>query len=431
MAYLEHEKRVMKTKVQLGKNKPFFAYILMSMDIRASEHIGTMGVNKVGDLYYTPKFVESLSQDELYGVLCHEALHVALLTFQREGKRDHIVWNYAADLVINWVLREEGFVLPKDCMQADPQTGEWSFTGKKGKKYTVMVKDKTAEDIYNQIIDNVEVLKVWAFGDGAGSGEGKGGNEGKCGKGQFDRHIEGDKNDKGEGQGKLKGSADEKANEERWKGITTSAATAAKMRGTGSSLLDRLLDKLLNPEVDWRTKLYQFLTKDLPIDYTMRMPHSKSYSLGIYLPSVVREYLDVGVFPDVSGSIGADEFQKFISEAVGVGSAFPQMKMRVVFWADGVDPEDDIEVTPDSMDKLLTHKVKNSGGTRMGCIAEYLDKVDYHPKVAVFLTDGCIEGDPKIPENTHCLFVVSHNGQVDIVEKYGEVVKLNAGENGG
>jgi predicted metal-dependent peptidase len=245
--------------------------------------------------------------------------------------------------------------------------------------------------------------------------------------GQFDNHIEGDKDEKGNSQGKLKHDSDFIDNKNYWKEKIVEAGTQAKLRGKGSSLIDRIIGNLLEPKIDWRKRLFHFITKDLIVDFTMKRPGRRFHSTNVYTPSCIRENLEVLVAVDVSGSIGENEYNDFMTEVLGIANGFQQIKMRTIFWSTYVDEADDIEVTRNSMEKLLNHKVNNSGGTTMSCVKEYIETKGYQPRVIITLTDGYVESDPKIFNCPH-LFVLSKNNNSEIVEKLGEVCKLSDAE---
>src|SRR5205085_500100 len=66
------------------------------------------------DIFINPRFWNGLTPAERLGLLAHEVLHAALLHVPRRGKRNPLIWNIAADIVVNGiVLAQEGFVLPK------------------------------------------------------------------------------------------------------------------------------------------------------------------------------------------------------------------------------------------------------------------------------------------------------------------------------
>ena len=373
--------------------------------------IPTMGVNKIGDLFYAKPFVDSLNNDHLMTVLCHEVLHIALMTFGREERRDAILWNIASDYAINWILKTDGFQMPKDLLLAD-NNGDIEFTGKNNKKVKLNIKDLCAEEIYDKLLEHAEIVKN-------SLSNGKGGF-----KGQFDTHLTSDQDEKGESQGKLKGEADKLSNDSYWKDKVVEGATMAKARGKSSSCLDRAIDDLMNPKIDWRKHLFQFITKDLIVDFTMKKPGRRFYSTNTYMPSAIRENLEILVAVDVSGSISTDEFQDFMSEVIGIANGFSQIKMRLLFWSTYVDEADDLLITRGNTDTIMNHKVNNSGGTTFSCVKNYIEEKYYTPRVIVCLTDGYIESDPKVFNCQH-LFVLSKQYNDKIVKEYGEFCKLS------
>lgn len=400
--------------------------------------IDTMAVNAIGDLFYNADFVQKLSQEEVNGVLAHEAMHIATATFPRQGKRDPFLWNIATDYIINYLLLKENFTLPKGTLKSD-QNGDIVIkpdpTDKKSKEIRIKLDDQTfAEDLYDklqqhrkQVMNSLGVTEIMINcpGSGCAPGDQPGGKKAQRANGQFDWHLPDDQDDKGESQGKLKSAADRRANEQLWKGRATEAAVTAKTRGKLSSSLERHVNELLEPKIDWRKKLLSFVTKDLPIDYTMRLPGRRTIALGTYFPSIVRENMEVFCAVDVSGSIGDEEYRTFLSELAGIARSFSQVKMKVIFWSTYVDPADELDMFTANEDQLMKHVVKNSGGTTMSCVKDYCKEKNYNPKMIIFLTDGYIEGNPKFPDNARLLFVLSANGSDETISKYGEVCKLS------
>ena len=421
MSILSYElntaERIIKTKVNLNKSHPFFAYILINMNVEKTAHtdkVPTMAVNQFGDLYWNKDFVDKMDDDELKFCLAHEVGHIATLTFQRLGKRDMTIWNIATDLVINYMLLDEGFRAPKGILLPDHR-GIYTFkSGKSGKDITIDLNNKNAEQVYEELVNNAKTIKQITKADGNGNYEG-----------QMDGHIQGDADDNGDSQGKGKTDADFKANENDWKRKAVEGHTQAKMRGNVSGSLERLLGEIMEPVVDWRQKLFSYITNDLPVDYTMRMPSRRFISTGVYTPTVIRENLELIVGVDISGSITEEEYVEFMSEVIGIQNSYRQVKMRVIAWACHVDERDDIEVNNDTQDRLMSNKFYGGGGTTLGCLTEYMKKKDYNTRLLVILTDGYIEATPTLPEGVDCLFVLSRNGSSEIISKYGDVTNLN------
>ena len=261
---------------------------------------------------------------------------------------------------------------------------------------------------------NAKVIKQLVNADGSGNYDG-----------QVGKHLEGDKNEKGDSTGKGKNPSDAAKNEQDWKRKCVEGATQAKMRGNLSAEMERVVGSVLTPIVDWRSRLFAFITNELPSDYTMRTPSRRFISTGVYSPSVIRENLEVIIGEDTSGSIGMEESREFRSEVVGIMESFRQVKMRYIGWANSVVEEDDYELTSDNKNSLLDVKFKNSGGTTLEAFTNYIKEKQYKARIVVILTDGYIEQNPVVPENVTVLFVVSKNGSSEIVKNYGEVCSLN------
>lgn len=373
-----------------------------------------MAVNQYGDLFWCEEFVGKLTNDELRGVLCHETLHIATLTFQRKGRRDHTLWNIATDLVINWILTQERFSLPKGVLLADHR-GIYTFkSGKTKKDITIDLNSKNAEQVYDELEKNSKVIKEITNADGNGNYDG-----------QVGKHLEGDKDAQGKSTGKGKSPSDAAKNESDWKRKAVEASTQAKMRGNMSAEMERIIGAVLEPVVDWRNRLFAFITNELPCDYTMRSPSRRFISTGVYTPSVIRENLEIIVGEDTSGSIGMEESKEFRGECIGIANSFPQVKMRYIGWANSVMPEDDYLITNDNKNELLDVKFKNSGGTTLEAFTNYCKEKEYKSRIYVILTDGYIEHNPVVPEGATVLFVISKNGSKEIVQNFGEVCSLN------
>ena len=165
----------------------------MNMQIEKTTHtdrIPTMAVNQFGDLWWNEEFVHKMDNDELKFCLAHEVGHIATLTFQRMGKRDATLWNIATDLVINYMLLDEGFRAPKGILLPDHR-GVYVFqSGKSGKDIRIDLNDKNAEQVYEELCNNAKAIKKIVKADG------KGGYEG-----QLDGHLEGDEGEDGKSTG--------------------------------------------------------------------------------------------------------------------------------------------------------------------------------------------------------------------------------------
>src|SRR3990167_10311059 len=99
------EQKLDKAKIQTYVDSPFFAYILLHLNIRedADHKIfppnnRTMGVDPHGNLWYDKDWVNKLTLYELKSVLVHESCHLAFMHLERLGPRHKMVFNIANDI---------------------------------------------------------------------------------------------------------------------------------------------------------------------------------------------------------------------------------------------------------------------------------------------------------------------------------------------
>ena len=418
---LTTEDKILKAKIALHASHPFFSYILINMDIREAKEgelpCPTMGVDRYGNLIYDAGFVEGLNADQIKAVLCHEAMHVATLTFRRQAYRDMMIWNIATDYIINWYLVNEQFELPKGCCVPDSK-GIISIKKKDGRTAEVDASEMTAEDLYDALESHAEKIDISGMWGDGGSG---------MGSKQFDNHLKG-KDENGNENGNEESTSGKSEADNRWKAKCAEAAIAAKTRGKLSIRFERAVCDVMEPKVDWRKKLWNFITRDIPINFSMKRPGRRFYGTGIYCGVPIKESLDIEIGIDVSGSISENELTQFASEVIGIANGFAQVNAHVFFWSTAITDSDELILHRGSMaSDFLKHKFNSTGGTTMSCIPDYFKRKGKRPQICVILTDGYIETSPKVPE-CKLLFVLSKNSIDTIVKQYGEVCKLSDNE---
>jgi len=144
-------KKITRAKVQLQNEKPFFAYLIMNMTFIEKEDIETIGVDALGNCYYSPKFIEEISENELKGVLAHEVLHLVLEHLSRSKDLQHLLYNVASDLCVNDMLLENGFDLYSKGLL--PRYHEYTFQNSDGEDFTISdINKKTANQVYEELL---------------------------------------------------------------------------------------------------------------------------------------------------------------------------------------------------------------------------------------------------------------------------------------
>ena len=116
--------KVLRARTALVVHEPFFGSLALRLDAieqadpawwsqAGGTDTPTMAVDGYS-MYYYPDFVHSLSEEELKGVTAHEVMHCVFMHMSRRGNRHPVIWNIAGDYVINDVLLQAGFTLPKE-----------------------------------------------------------------------------------------------------------------------------------------------------------------------------------------------------------------------------------------------------------------------------------------------------------------------------
>ncbi|HEV2474217.1 MAG TPA: hypothetical protein VGS41_16185, partial [Chthonomonadales bacterium] len=106
------QRQVTSTVLQLRMRSPFFATLALFARIQMTETVPTAATDG-RDIYINQHFWAELTPAMRLGLMAHEVLHAALLHVPRRGAREPLLWNIAADIVVNGIiLAQEGFELP-------------------------------------------------------------------------------------------------------------------------------------------------------------------------------------------------------------------------------------------------------------------------------------------------------------------------------
>jgi len=399
---MEVIEKINKAKVNIQVGNPFFAYLVLFLKFKeADKNMGcdTMGVDLEGNVYYNKDFVNGLSNEELIGTIKHEIGHLIFLSELRLGNRDRTKWNFATDIAINSMLKEDGCVLPKGVLM--PNYNDIIEIG------NIEIKDcskKLSEEIYDLLPKMKEDNTTYYVVDSNSK------NEKVSDK--TDNHIE----------SKKYSSNEKRELEKKWVDITREAVINAEMRGELSEGIKRMFGKLHKEKIDWVSVLNQFISNQLPYSYSYSYPHKKSVSIGEYMPHILKEKIDVCVMIDLSGSVGEKEMSDFLSELVGIAKAYQErIDMRIL--SHDTECYDNGFVKNGNIEKILKMKLKGGGGTSFEKPIKYLKDNNINPNCLIWLTDGY--GDKVERQNYPILWVLSKDGSDDLIKNSGEVLKLD------
>jgi predicted metal-dependent peptidase len=370
------EQRVRGSLLRLRGKSPFLATLALFARFRADPNHPTAATDG-REVIYNPEFLASLPPEQVDGVLIHELLHAALLHVTRRGWRDPKGFNIAANIVVNGILTQSGFVLPEGTIH-DPELQKYSVE----EVYAILQKQAPRD------LENPDLLE----------------GESKEGSGSPSK----------EGSGSPSQAARAKELERHWKEALeqANAVSRGQQRGDVAAGLLRDLDSQKAAQLDWKTLLWRFLTRT-PTDFThfdRRFLYQRQY-----LEALDSESVRVYACIDTSGSVEDAQMQDFLAELRGIARAYPQAKI-LVYYADaalygGFDLEREW-LAP-----------IGGGGTDFKPFFAHLAEQNPENSVAVYLTDGY--GDfPSQAPNLPVLWVVTAGGLGSQDFVFGEVARL-------
>jgi predicted metal-dependent peptidase len=390
---LTTEQRLKKSHVALMRHPETALYsgvLMLGANEVVDEPITayTDGINK----RYGRAFVEAIckTDPELNGLVLHEALHIVfrhILHNRDLFMEDRARANKAADYVVNDVIMN----LQDKTLAQLP----------KGGLYDPKYHNMNMREVYRLLKDECEGGK-----GGGGSQKPEGGNGQGSGSGGSDKQYQFDEHDtEGEGSGK---TAEEI--KEMDAAIDRAIREGALLAGRLGANIPRSITELLDPLVDWRKELAEFVsayTKGRD-EYTWRKFNRRLVANDIFMPTVENETVgEIVVAIDTSGSIGQAQINEFASELVSICEAVSPEAVRVLWWDTMVHGEQRFTDNYQNIGSML--KPQGGGGTRVGCVAEYINKHKVNAECLLVFTDGFVENNPEWSINVPTLWFVTCN----------------------
>ena len=387
------ERKVQKAKITLMRDPRFALWsgILMVGRTSVVDNIPTACTNG-RDEKYGRKFVAMLKEPELNFVVLHENLHKAyrhLTTWKKLHDENHRLANAACDYVINLKLKD---LDPSERVIAMPR---WADGEMKGKPMG-LVDEKYRGLNAKQVFD---LLKEEQKGGGGGNGddEGDGSGKGSGGTGTSQGQGNGGGFDDHDWDGAKEMTEEEKKVLEREidQAIRQGVMAHQKIAGTGGGDLDRDLLELLEPKVDWREMLREFVKSTCSAKDTSswRKVNRRFLSMGTYMPSLIGEKVGHMVIAvDTSGSVGQEELSGFLTEVKGIAEEVKPSQVDLIYWDSRVAAHEEYS---EGMvgDIINSTKPRGGGGTSPSCVSQYLKEKKIVPECVIMLTDGYVGSD--------------------------------------
>lgn len=373
--------RFTEMKASLMLHHPFFASMMfdvMNFKLARPEEEAEIRTAATDgrNAWFNGTFITSLTLDEAVFVACHEIAHVMWQHMAR-GKRyeqmgfegrpfNHKVYNYATDYVINDMLVKSNVGAMPKCGLRDP-------------KYTW---DMNADDVYRELMKDPDKLP----------------------SGGFDNHI----------------FKDLEIPPEELERAIIAAANNAKAVGKLPGAMERFVEEILNPKVNWADKLRHSMTRSFERQSSSwASPHRRRLvSQKVYYPRPTGIGAGAVVWvSDTSGSMGQREYDAAVAEVADILSTCKPRDL----WVLGCDSAvASVEHMDSSADLVANPPVmEGGGGTSFNPPFVWVEEEDIRPDILVYFTDGYGDWPDRQPD-----YPVVWIMTTDVVPPWGEYVKV-------
>lgn len=409
-AAAEAAKRISSARSTMILDHKFFACLILNLtpiEMPASL-VKTMATDGK-HLFYNAEFTLELDDEELICIIAHEGYHCVYRHHVRMGTRDLKRWNYATDYVINYDLVRMGFKLPSWALY-DPQ-----YAGLSAEEvYEMLPADfnppqqgPAANDNQGQPQPSQGQGNQKADNKGQGKGKGKGQGKPEQGQSSGGSGQPSQPQVKSEDPGGMggvippvpvwdeTGLAEENA---RWERIAKQAVAVSKAENAGTlpGTLERLMQDLNKPRIDWQSKLQRFIDNSISKDYAWTKPNKRFLHTGLIIPGLVPDKLQhIVAFMDTSGSVTNQLVSKYSVELQALMDEGHCDKLTVIYTDTVIQRVEEFT----RGDEVKLHP-KGGGGTDFTNAFKYFSRECYDASVILFFTDLIVSrwgAEPGVP----------------------------------
>lgn len=365
------ERKLQKAKIALMRNPKFALLqgVMMIGRTRVADNVPTACTNGRDEIYGRA-FVAKLRDPELCFVIAHEAGHKMyrhLTTWKKLHEENPQLANMACDYVINLMLKD---LDPQSTVIAMPIEKDGPHKGKPIGLIDERFRNMNSKQVF-------DILKTETQN---GGGEGGGGG--------LDEHD-------WDGAGDMTDEEKKELARDIDQAIRQGLLAHKKNCGEGAGGIDRELEEMMTPKVNWREVLRDYVksicrNKDTS---SWRRVNRRFLSTGVYMPSMVGEkvgHLVVAI--DTSGSIGQAELSEFLSEVKGIAEEVSPEIVDLIYWDCEVAAHE--TYTEAEVPNIVSStKPRGGGGTSPSCVSSYLVEKKIEPQCIIILTDGYVGND--------------------------------------
>ena len=359
--------RLIQARVSMLIKHDFWGKIATRMRlINADEWCGTLATDGK-NFYYNSDFVLQLgSVDKVIFGFAHEVLHCIYDHIPRTGDRDKKLSNIAQDYVINADLihYRVGEKIDEVDIIYDPKYYGWGF-----------------EEVYDDLYENAEKIDI----------------EDLVGK-LLDEHLESSPDGDSDGDGNDDSNDDvskkrPKFTKQQREAIKDEIREAVLQAAQGSDPgnlpggVQRMVNQLTRPKMDWRSLINMKIPSLLKNDYTYKNFNKKYMQQGIIMPGLDQtEAIDVAVMVDTSGSISQQVLEEQLSEVVGIMDMYEEFTIRI--WQFDTEVYGYAEFTKHTAHDIMQYDMRGGGGTDFDVNWQFMKEQGIEPQLLIAFTDG-------------------------------------------
>jgi predicted metal-dependent peptidase len=388
---MDMEMALKKAHVRLMRHPETCLYsgVMMMGDVTVDDETPTAATDGL-NVKYGRAFLEKLQPNEIAGLVLHETLHKALKQIGRHNdlmKEDPRLVNVAMDYVVNDIIMN----LEDKALCKLPDGGLWH----------AKFRDWSVREVYN-------FLKSNQTGGNGQPSNGSGGGETIT--------IDGEEFDVSDSiDGHDHESSKKLTNEEKQEvdgRINEALQQGGMLAGKMGTQTPRAISEAMEPVVDWRTELKDFITSTVrgKDEYTWRKFDKRRLADDLYMPSTHKESMtELVVAIDLSGSIGDAQMKSFAGELASICQTCEPDRVRVLWWDTEVGGQQVFEGGYDKIESML--KPVGGGGTRVSCVSDHMVDNSITADAVVVFTDGYVENNIDWRVTAPTLWLVTENRQ--------------------
>jgi predicted metal-dependent peptidase len=419
--------RVSQARGKLYVDMPFFGYILGHFEIIPVNDDRIQGFSiDIRYLYFNTRYTEKLTIERIKGVLMHLVMHLIMKHIERGKGRNADVWSISADissdLMIEEVKKEQPFDWLTNSIKEIPEEYQ----------------NISTEEIYKFLYEDAQSDQLGSSqqDDENNSGDSNDENDNQNDDNEFSSDIIDDLREKSgvgaacnfnetikEMEDVLNSPLGE-LQKDRFLGILRSAYETAKERGSIPAKMRFFIEGLLNPKIPWYVILENYIQKTIMVDWKWNPPNKRLISSGFHIPSPDKEFLNVVIAVDTSGSISSDELNSFISEVFGILTTLTRIKLTLIDCDAEVKQisvyEDGESISGEPL-PWENREFIGRGGTDFVPVFQYIEDEGTDPDLFIYFTDGYgrFPKENEFNMNYPILWVMT----TDVIAPFGQTIQ--------